>query len=168
MRPERSHRTSLVAAGGALALALACGFVAPAAAQRVPTTRLHVVEDPVSDRVVDVGARGDSVGDLLPFHNPLFDAAGTRRVGFDQGHCVRVDPRQGRWQCEWTSVLRGGDIHVAGIFLDAGTGRFVVDGGTGRYLGVRGEMRLRTRPDRRYDFLYRLVPMASGGGARSR
>ena len=37
--------------------------------------QIKVVEHPVNETTVDIGEKGDSVGDLLTFANPVFDAA---------------------------------------------------------------------------------------------
>src|SRR4051812_14851277 len=51
-------------------------------------TRLHVVEHPVNEHVVDLPPKGDSQGDQFPFSNLLFNAGDTSRVGRDQGNCI--------------------------------------------------------------------------------
>jgi hypothetical protein len=54
-------------------------------------TRLVVVERATTDTVVDLTTNGDSTGDLLTFHNELFDETDTDVVGTDQGDCVRIE-----------------------------------------------------------------------------
>ena len=55
----------------ALAACLAAMIALPAGAAEV----IKLVEHPVNETTVDIGAKGDSVGDLLTFANPIFDAA---------------------------------------------------------------------------------------------
>jgi hypothetical protein len=120
---------------------------------------IHVVEHPVTDQVIDIGAPGDSPGDQLPFANPVYNATNKHKVGSDQGNCVRASAVQGRWECMWTTFLRGGQITVEGPFLDAvATTKLAVTGGTGRFANVRGQMLLHTRSDGNYDFVFELQP----------
>jgi Allene oxide cyclase len=117
-----------------------------------------VVERATTNTIVDVGAAGDSEGDLLTFHNDLFDAANQLQVGRDNGWCVRTIPGEA-WECVWTSLLADGQITVEGPFLDKGDSLNAVTGGTGVYANVRGEMKLHARDDKgtAYDFVYTLA-----------
>jgi allene oxide cyclase len=120
--------------------------------------RFHVVERAVTDQVVDIGAKGDSPGDLLPFANPIYDASNTKREGSDQGSCVRASAVQGRWECMYTTFLPHGQVTVEGPFLDARkTTRLAVTGGTGAYANVRGALVLHLRADGNFDFFFRLL-----------
>jgi hypothetical protein len=47
---------------------------------------------------VDLTANGDSMGDLLTFHNELFDETHTDVVGTDQGECVMIEVGVS-WEC---------------------------------------------------------------------
>ena len=51
---------------------------------------IRVVERATTDTSVDLGETGDSIGDLLAFGNELFDHRNQRKVGTDQGSCVRT------------------------------------------------------------------------------
>src|SRR4029079_18441446 len=51
-----------------------------------------VVERATTDTLIDNGADGDSIGDLLAFCNEVFDKTNTKKVGTDQGSCVRTVP----------------------------------------------------------------------------
>src|ERR671932_525853 len=90
-----------VAAGAATALVLAVVGVAWAGGGG--THKIHVIEHAKTDTVIDVGTHGDSTGDLLTFHNKVFDRHDKRKVGRDQGHCIRISPRAGTWECYWTT-----------------------------------------------------------------
>jgi len=156
------RRRILWAAAGAAAATLAIGGLAFASASggqlRRPVT-IHVVEHPVTDQVIDIGAAGDSPGDQLPFANPVFNAANTHRVGSDQGNCVRASTRQGRWECTWTTFLPRGQVTVEGPFRDRfPTTVLAVTGGTGAYANTRGQMVLHARADGNFDFVFRLEP----------
>ena len=122
-------------------------------------TVIHVVERPVTDQVIDIGATGDSPGDQLPFANPIYNWNNTKKVGSDQGNCVRASATQGRWECMWTTFLAGGQITVEGPFLDAkATTRLAITGGTGHFSNARGQMILHTRSDGNFDFVFELQP----------
>jgi hypothetical protein len=120
--------------------------------------RLQVVEHADTDTVVDLGTKGDSVGDLLTFANPIYDATNKTRLGSDQGYCVRVVVGKS-WECFWTLLLAGGAITVEGPFADSGDSVLVVTGGTGKYAGAKGSLRLHPRDPKStsYDFLYELL-----------
>jgi allene oxide cyclase len=139
-----------------LLLSAALAFLAPFAASA--GERLQVVERATTDTTVDLGAKGDSVGDLLTFANPIYDAANKTKLGSDQGYCVRVVVGKS-WECFWTLMLAGGQITVEGPFLDTGDSVLVVTGGTGKYAGAKGDLKLHPRDAKStaYDFIYELL-----------
>ncbi len=143
------NRATLVLAG---ALALPLSFAAAAA------ERIQLIEHADTDTLVDLGAKGDSVGDLLTFANPVYDAANKTRVGTDQGYCVRVVVGKS-WECFWTLMLAGGEITIEGPFFDSGDSVMVVTGGTGKYAGAKGDMKLHARDGKptSYDLVYELL-----------
>ena len=104
---------------------------------------LTVVEHATTDATTDTGDPGDSAGDVLTFANDVFNAGDTAKVGTDQGYCIRV-VKGATYECTWTTFLAGGQIVVAGPFLDAGNSTLAITGGTGRYRGARGTMDLRS------------------------
>src|SRR5450759_1732057 len=80
-------------------------------------TTVHVVEHATSDTVQQWNANHFSVGDILGFHNAVFDAQDKRQVGQDNGQCTRtVATGQTEWECCWPVLLKGGDITVEGPF----------------------------------------------------
>ena len=105
---------------------------------------LTVVEHATSDTTTDTGATGDSVGDVLTFANDVFDLANAKKVGTDQGYCIRVVAGNA-YECTWTTFLPGGQIVVAGPFYDAKDSTLAITGGTGRYRNARGTMDLHAR-----------------------
>jgi allene oxide cyclase len=102
---------------------------------------LTVIEHATTDATTDTGAPGDSAGDILTFANDVFDRTDTRKVGTDQGYCIRVIAGAS-YECNWTTSLAGGQITVEGPFLDAGDSTLAITGGTGRYRKARGFMEL--------------------------
>lgn len=143
------NRATLLLAG-ALALQLPLAVIAG--------ERLQMVERAMTDTTIDLGAKGDSVGDLLTFANPVYDAANKTKLGSDQGYCVRVVVGKS-WECFWTLMLAEGEITVEGPFFDTGDSVMVVTGGTGKYAGAKGAMKLHSRDAKStaYDFTYELL-----------
>jgi hypothetical protein len=140
------------------ALGLAAASVA-AGPDIVSPVQIHVIEHAVSDTVTDTGPAGDSPGDLLTFHNPIFDASDTTRVGSDQGDCIRISPKVGTWECRWVTWLAGGSITVEGPFFDTHDSVLAVTGGTGAYRNARGSMTLKSRAGgTEFDFIFNLLP----------
>ena len=120
--------------------------------------QVKVVERPVGETTVDLPPKGDSVGDLLVFANGVFDAANKIQVGSDQGYCVRTVAGKS-WECFWTLLLKAGQITVEGPFMDSGDSLLAVTGGTGKYAGARGSLKLHPRDatPTGYDFIYDLL-----------
>ncbi len=121
------------------------------------TTKIDLVERATTDAVTDLGASGDSAGDLLTFANEIYDAKNQNKLGTDQGWCIRVVVGKS-WECFWTLMLEKGQITVEGPFNDKGDSVLAVTGGTGAYATARGQMKLHARDDKgsAYDFKYEL------------
>jgi hypothetical protein len=152
MKPSAN---SLPAAIFAIATALAAMITAaPAAAGE----RLAVIEHALTDTVTDLGAKGDSVGDLLTWANPVFATDNKTQLGRDQGYCIRVEVGKS-WECFWTLILKDGQITVEGPFYDDADSVLAITGGTGKYAGARGSMTLHSRDAKgsAYDFVYSLL-----------
>jgi hypothetical protein len=142
-------------AAAALGLAAASVGAHPDIASPV---QIHVIEHAISDTVTDTGAAGDSSGDLLTFHNPIFDASDSTRVGRDQGDCIRIVPGRS-WECRFVTRLAGGSLTVEGPFFDAHNSVLAVTGGTGVYRNARGTMTLKSRAGgTEFDFIFNLIP----------
>jgi allene oxide cyclase len=120
--------------------------------------KIQLIEHADTDATLDLGAKGDSVGDLLTFANPVYDAANKTPVGSDQGYCVRVIAGKS-WECFWTLRLKDGQITIEGPFYDAGDSVMAVTGGTGKYAGAKGSMKLHSRDAKgsSYDLTYELL-----------
>jgi hypothetical protein len=139
------------------AIALVVSMVSVASAD-TDSVVIHVVERAVTDTVVDTDGDGTlSTGDLLTFHNKVFDATNSEQVGRDQGQCVSIDPANGVWQCNYTVFLEDGHIDVQGPFLDSRGTTISVIGGTGAYRDASGIQRLSCSADGTCDFLFRLI-----------
>jgi allene oxide cyclase len=138
--------------------ALTISFAGTRAVTR-PVT-IHVIEHAVTDRVTDTGKKGDSPGDLLTWHNPIFDGANAKRVGHDQGDCIRISPKAGTWECRWLTYIAGrGAIMVEGAFFDGRNNTLAVTGGTLEFRNARGSMKLMSRHGgAQYDFIFQLLP----------
>ena len=135
----------------------AVAFGGTAAKLRKPVT-VHVIEHARSDTVIDTGKAGDTTGDLLTFHNPVFDAADAKQAGHDQGQCIRIVAGVS-WECTWTTFLPGGHLTVEGPFFDSRSSVLAVTGGTGIYRNARGAMLLKSRAGgTKFDFVFQLVP----------
>ncbi len=151
MKADRGIRVPSLLAVTGLVVAVS---VVPATAE---TMHLALVERATTDASVDLGAEGDSAGDILTFANEIYDEANENKVGSDNGWCVRTLAGKA-WECTWTLTLDDGQITTEGPFLDAGDSVLAVTGGTGAYTGATGEMKLHARDDKgsAYDFIYDL------------
>jgi allene oxide cyclase len=120
--------------------------------------QISVVERPVNETTVHRSGDRDMVGDLLVFANKVYDAANKVEVGSDQGYCVRTVAGKS-WECFWTLVLKAGQVTVEGPFMDSGDSLLAVTGGTGKYAGARGTLKLHPRDatPTGYDFIYDLL-----------
>ena len=149
-------RFAVIAALAAVVV-LVAGMVAqarsPHRARRATT--VHVIEHATTDKVVDIGAAGDSTGDLITWHNQLFNSANVSKVGRDQGECIRISVAAGSWECTWINWVPGGSITVEGPFFDTKDSTLAITGGTGNYAGAGGSMQLQSRNGgAEYDFFF--------------
>lgn len=152
---RKSHAT-LVAAAILAATAITVSLVSVSVAGP-NVVRVHVIEHATTDAVTDLLPVGDSSGDLLTFHNELFDAENAAVVGTDQGDCIRIEAGVS-WECRWVNFLEGGSITVEGPFFDAGPSTLAITGGTGAFRNARGTMRLVSTEDgTEFDFIFRIL-----------
>ena len=106
------------------------------------TKTIHVIEHLTNVAIGDVPPAGDSVGDQLVFHDPLFDAADKHQVGQNNGDCVRTVVGQ-VYECFATFFLSAGQITLQGPFYSNGADSIIaITGGTGAYQEARGQMRV--------------------------
>ncbi|WP_229720799.1 allene oxide cyclase barrel-like domain-containing protein [Dyella nitratireducens] len=87
---------------------------------------------------VDIGPPGPSLGDLFVFDQPLMDEH-RRDIGSNSGYCINTLPGV-HSQCQWTLLMDGGTIVVAGQEQEVGRSVVAVIGATGKYIGYTGEM----------------------------
>jgi allene oxide cyclase len=122
-------------------------------------TTLHVIEHATTNTLQHIGPAGekDSIGDVLGYANPIFDAANEKRIGSDNGSCIRTVVGDA-WECQWTTTLPDGQIVVEGPFFDDRDSVNAITGGTGAYDDATGEMDLRYRDPKgsEYDFIFHL------------
>ncbi len=108
-------------------------------------------------KVVDLGPRGTSHGDIRAGNAPIYNESGKQRIGRLDLFCVTTDPadepaeKAHMAECTVTFTLPGGEISVQGVSafpeLSGLPARNVdaITGGTGKYAGVQGEVRFETR-----------------------
>ena len=151
-------RRTLAAVAVAVSVAAVTGYAvveATTAGAQSGAGKFTVVEHAITDTTTDTGKKGDSVGDILTFANPLYDQADKKRVGSDNGTCIRTK-RGAAYECTWTNTLRGGSLVVTGPFYDTRDSTLAITGGTGKYSTARGEMLLHARNSAgsSYDFAF--------------
>jgi len=148
--------TLLVAVLGALSIMI--GVVGASASTSAGKT-IKVVERAETDAVIDLGASGDSIGDMLAFGNDIYNASNTKKIGRDEGSCIRTNPGLA-WECSWTTILSHGSLTVSGPFYDdLRDSQLAITGGTGRYRNARGTMTLHARDElgSAFDFIFRII-----------
>jgi len=156
MRQRIAAIAALAAAASAVPAVGAWAKASPSQ-HRQPGRTITVIEHASTDATTDSGAPGDSAGDILTFANELFDATDTRKVGTNQGYCMRVVPGTS-YECTWTAFLPGGQIVVSGPFYDAKSSTLAITGGTGRYRNARGTMDLQARENgTKFAFAYHVI-----------
>ncbi len=108
-------------------------------------------------KVVDLGAPGLTHGDMRVTNAPLYNESGKERIGRFDLFCVVTDPadesaeKAHMVEAMYTYTLPGGEISAQGAgalpTLTELTPRQVdaIIGGTGKYAGVRGEVRIERR-----------------------
>jgi len=155
---------SAAAAVAALVAAPVAALASTGSSQGSPPDRvvIRVVEHAITDTVQMFHPPKESLGDVLGFHNPVYNAANTRRIAHDNGYCVRtVATGKTEWECTWTTLLPGGHITVEGPYYDDGTDTtLTITGGTGRFTGAEGSMLLHATGNpvgSEYDFVFSLT-----------
>lgn len=135
-----------------LAMLAVCALPAVAAA----ATTVHVVERAKTDAVTN-GSKKDKEGNVLTWHNKVYDAANKKQVGTDAGYCIRTIVGKS-WECSWTTFLKPGSIMVQGPFSDTSNTVLAITGGTGAYAGANGTMELKyhNKKGTAFDFIFNL------------
>jgi allene oxide cyclase len=160
MWQSNSRRRGLALVG---ATAIAAGAVIVASSSAASTrakaagTTVHVIEHAITDTEIPSGGGKDVKGNILTFNNPVYNVANTKQVGHDEGFCNRIAPKQGIWECLWTTFVAGGQITVQGPYYDTRNSVLSITGGTGAYANSRGQMTLLSRNGgKEYDFVFHL------------
>jgi allene oxide cyclase len=134
-------------ASALLAVAIGGGAFASAASSgggAEPQT-ITLIDKTVAQQFVDLGAKGFSVGDEFIFTSRLWNLARTQRLGVLHGVCtVDSTAGQGSAHCVGTAHLRGGTLEFAGEGSNGPVSVFAITGGTGRFIGARGQVTSRS------------------------
>jgi allene oxide cyclase len=155
-RARRRFAVVVTAAASAGAFVAAPSSAKPTKGHTAAAT-VHVIEHAITDTEIPTGGGKDVKGNVLTFNNPVFNAADTKAVGHDEGFCTRIAPKQGIWECLWTTFLKAGQITVQGPFYDTRNSVLSITGGTGAYRNRRGQMQLRSRNGgKEYDFIFQM------------
>jgi hypothetical protein len=157
-RPSR-----IIAAGGALAAALA--VTAPSGSAQAPgptTLSLYEPANGGSFRIIDNRPRSPvsnpgskkyrfSTGDELIFSNPVLDKKGGSKVATLY---VKATIVRGKTFATLTTISHavleftdGSQINAEGVFSFTKDVRIAITGGTGRYLGARGDIVSKSNAD---------------------
>ena len=118
---------------------------------------IHVIERATTDAVTNGNPDVDTAGNVLTFANDVFNESNTRKVGSDQGYCIRIVVGK-TWECNFTTFLKGGQITAEGPFSDSGNTVLAITGGTGKYRNARGSMDLEyhNAAGTAFDFVFHL------------
>jgi allene oxide cyclase len=118
---------------------------------------IHVVEHAVTDAISN-GTQADKLGNVLTFANPVYDADDAKKVGTDNGFCIR-SVKGKTWECMWTTFLAAGQLTVEGPFSDTGNTQLAITGGTGAYDTARGfmELNFHDKKGTKFDFVFHLT-----------
>jgi hypothetical protein len=141
----RTRTTLGIAAAAALATALIAGTVtAPAA----PTTRLATERYFVKETwhaFSGTPGKGKPT-DIYTFQSALTTEAGAK-TGLVNGYAINLRPPFVAWSL--TATVPGGTLTISSTVSQESTPRvLVISGGTGRYLGATGTVRLTNAGDR--------------------
>ncbi len=152
-----ARKLSMAAAMVAL-LALVISMIMPAAADKRYEKRvLHIAvgADDQAETFIDVGDKGEGVGDYVIINHPMFNRALTKEVGTVRADCLLVEDT--KCEVDATFDLRGGLITVEGpIDFTSDKDEFAVTGGTGVYETAHGELVVKYGEDRE-DFIFKLL-----------
>jgi hypothetical protein len=123
-----------VAATALAAFAGGNAFGAPHA-PHVTTLRYTLHFSPLT--VIDVGAKGNSLGDEIVSHDIVFSRSG-KRVGYDAQTCMITNLRPPQLGCSLVFALPGGTITGQYIGAPPPHKLAAITGGTGKYVGASG------------------------------
>jgi hypothetical protein len=123
-------------------VALVTSGPATASTHRISFQLLHFT--PTND--VNAPPRADGgfgPGDILTAHSTVYDASGSVRLGRTSERCIGTVRHPVTFDCSFALIFRNGsELLVEGHFNPAHTPwRAAIVGGTGRWLGVSGQVR---------------------------
>ena len=155
----RGKLWAVLAAIGLAAVLAGGSALAAAAGDNNKDTTITVVVKTFDVRVVDLGPKGPTHGDLRVFNNDrVYNKEETKVIGRADGFCAVTDPtaRQGllATECLVTWSLPGGEITVQTVNFRPALKQLpredlqAVTGGTGTYKGAKGEARLLRQGDK--------------------
>lgn len=143
------YRTLVVTGCAAALLALAVGgggfaSASSSGAAAEPQT-ITLIDKTVTQQLVDVGAKGFSIGDEFIFTSQFWNLARTHRLGLLHAVCTFDSAAgQGSAHCVGTAHLRGGTLEFAGESANGPVSVFAITGGTGRFIGAHGQVTSRS------------------------
>jgi hypothetical protein len=108
----------------------------------------------------DIGRSGVSAGDVLTFDADVMNADESELLGRQDGECIftRVVGGEDRFEvCVLSFLLEGGGLTVEGTFDQReAVNTFTVTGGTGVYMGARGQVMADFSQG--FEFAFDLIP----------
>ncbi len=153
------RRRALLAAALAGALAATGAVAVPSDGAGEDRDVLRLLAREAQAQFLDLGTPGLGLGDQQVFSNDLL--RGGARIGRDGGTCtvVRLDDGAPTFECLGANELPGGQITVHGLYAPGARPApftLAVTGGTGRYAGVGGTVRLRPLSEDESELTFRL------------
>ena len=121
----------------AAALAAFAGGNAFAAGDKPHVTTLHYTLHFSPLTVIDVGAKGNSLGDEIVSHDIIFSKSG-KRVGYDAQTCMFTNLHPPQLGCSLVFAIPGGTITGQYIGAPPPHKLVAITGGTGKYVGASG------------------------------
>jgi hypothetical protein len=128
-----------------VALALLMSGLSLTSASASSSDTLRFRSHTEQEALIDVGKKGDSLGDQVVFNESL-RARHSGDDGETHGVCTitALDRGDATLQCLVTARLDDGDLTIQGLVeTDERTATLAVTGGTGDYTGASGEVRVR-------------------------
>ncbi|MEO6857426.1 MAG: dirigent protein [Solirubrobacteraceae bacterium] len=157
-RKGTARRTGLAATAIAILAMLVAAIPGNARTAHAARTTISVIEHASTDAEAPSVGGPDAAGNILTFHNKVYNQADKKQVGRDEGFCTRLSVADGSWECLWTTFLKGGQITVQGPYYDKKNSVLTITGGTGRYNGARGNVALLARDGgKKYNFVFHLI-----------
>jgi hypothetical protein len=152
---KRIAALALVALVGAL---IGGGVSAAGSGISYPTT-IRTLEVDKHQKIIDNGAKGFGVGDVVTIHEHLANHRNSRIVGSAYEVCTVILPKRFSLECSATMQFAEGQISVSGQFPPIDPDHsYVITGGTGAYENVGGHVVVSPSPIRTAYLDFHLVP----------